>query len=103
MPAEEHVNHTDDDFEYEYDAFEYTPTNDNIDAEGLHTSCNNSSSIEYSADIIVHVSREASKKLSQKLLPFLQASTIYVKHYGTEVSSLYKYEKVYKKLTQQSQ
>lgn len=70
VPVEENNAHVDNNFEYEYDGFEHITTNGNVELEELPSSSDSSFDIEYVADIIVGVSREASEWLAQKLLTF---------------------------------
>lgn len=61
VQPEEDISHIDDDSEYECDDTEYCPTTENIKVKEQFSSSDKSFDIGYAVDIIVRVSREASK------------------------------------------
>lgn len=58
----------DDDVEYEIKAFSYAPINVNINVEKMPSSSNKYFGIGYTADVTVHVSRDALNILAEKCL-----------------------------------
>lgn len=94
VPAKEDTSHTDDDFEFEFDALEYTPTDKDIGVKKLSSSSAGSLGIGYAVDIIVRVSKETLKSLAYKLLTFFYAPTLNAKKYKTKLPFLSKYKSI---------
>lgn len=94
--SKKNIPHTDHDYEYEYayayayDSIKKTQTNAIIDGEELSPFGDNSFCIQYAADIIARVSREASKRFDQEQLTFLYASSLIAKDNGMKLPFLSK-------------
>lgn len=97
MSAEEGTPHIDDSFGCEYDASEYTQTNEDIEMEELLFPSNDIFDIECVADTTVYEIIEASERLSLKLLTVLHTSALNSLDYKTELQSLYKHKSICKK------
>lgn len=62
-------------FSNDCDAVNHTPINDSVEVEGLLSSNQERFDLKYVASVIVRESQKASKRLAQKILTFLHASS----------------------------
>lgn len=96
MLAEEYNALIDDNFRYEYDGSKYTPTNGNIEFGELPSSRDYRFYIKFVDEIVVRVSGEVPKCLTQELFKFLLATTLNACDYETELPFIFEWKSIRK-------
>lgn len=93
VPAREDVTLIDDEFSCEYDAPKYTPTNEKIQMKKLPSFRDDGFYTGNASNVIISVSREASKFLTKMLSIFLLTLPFSVNDYKIKLASFVQMQK----------
>lgn len=97
VPAEIDISHVDDNFEYEYDAPEYTPTDKNKQVKTLPSSSDYSLHIGHAAGIVVLIRKKSAKTISSNAAYTSSRVNSQLKRIKTELTSFPKWKILTKK------